>query len=1253
MKSLGTLFLPAGCWLTRWGVRLLTAVLSPLLAISVVSAQTNTAFSGFTQSFNPAVSLITLTPPPGAGLYHAGDSIGIQTSNSTPIRVMGIDGSLVYSGAVTTLHLPVGHYFVETPGDRTQFAVLPGDYGNLDMLSTDATGVWGYLDTINSAFAGTWERNGGEWQDVQAQSNVWNWSASDTRVAAVTASGRKLVYLAGRQAPFWLNANSSQYVTNLVTAYTNFVAAAMTRYGTNIYAWEIFNEPNTVSLQLGTNDHAIAPTFLALAQGAKAVRDQIAPTIKLVGPSYNSTLWTAGCNQWLHDHGIDGILDLWSWHDYDSNQHAPDQDYDAGWPPCGALTHRLLDTMGTNLLSKPSFIGELALYGTSALGCPPPNPADASIYQSGLSWYRGLCRAIKLPVMYRAQNVAAIGLSVGALFANYPSDNLEIYGFDQAAVGSALPRGPHPKTSAYLMACYWLNRSTYVDMRCPGTNVFLYAWRRADNTSLVFAWAVEGTTVPITTNNSLTATDIFGNSVAVSALTETPVVFRSSSPDASALLSNVMAALPPMNLPPVLAFLGNQSVLKNQPLQFAVPATDPDNDPITYSADSLPTGASLNPTNGTFSWIPTAGQLGTYIITFTATDARGLSNSTATVISVLGSSTDGLIDWWKFDQTSGTSAFDSVGSDPGTLLGFNSTNTPTWAAGRIGNALAFNGTNEYVNLDSSRLSLSNNFSISAWIYPRPGCAGVFFCLRSLYGVSGFNFSLTDNAVIISGQTATGWHQTYFAVNQIQDNAWSHVVVVYDKSTVEVYVNGVKKTPDYLGDPNWDSDFAMDPSGSTRIGAENGNGPVGYFFNGLIDDLRVYNRTLIAAEIQQLYLDADQPPVLAPIGPKSVLANQTLTFTVSASDPDSSNLTYSATPLPVGASLNSSTGAFSWTPSLSQTGTYDVIFSVSDGLLTNSQPATITVSGSTVLITVQANPSNGGTVRGGGSYSVRAHKQIAVTPNSGWTFTAWTDGNTQNPRTITVPPGGGTYTANLIREIMPTTSGLGITNAVMQFNNLAVAVAGDTNVFALDVGDWASNTLYYIWDFGDGDVSDRSTNGTPTHVYTNCDPYVVSVTVDDGVVSTNANFTVAVACQLTIGKLQGTLNFAKTNADKCTVKGSFGLPRDYIFAGKLVVLDVGGVTMSFTLDANGRGRNGSCTFNKPSYNRTTGLWKFNASLKNGSWQDLWATYGLVKADVLKPGRTVSLPVILVIDDQAFMEIPNLQYTARAKKSGTAK
>jgi hypothetical protein len=67
----------------------------------------------------------------------------------------------------------------------------------------------------------------------------------------------------------------------------------------------------------------------------------------------------------------------------------------------------------------------------------------------------------------------------------------------------------------------------------------------------------------------------------------------------------------------------------------------------------------------------------------------------------------------------------------------------------------------------------------------------------------------------------------------------------------------------------------------------------------------------------------------------------------------------------------------------------------------------------------------------------------------------------------------------------------------------------------------------------------------------------------------------------------------------------------------------------------------------------GLWAFSPSLKNRSWQNLCAAYVLVNADVPKPGVTVSPPVILVIDNEAFMEIPNLQYTARSNKSGTAK
>jgi hypothetical protein len=87
-----------------------------------------------------------------------------------------------------------------------------------------------------------------------------------------------------------------------------------------------------------------------------------------------------------------------------------------------------------------------------------------------------------------------------------------------------------------------------------------------------------------------------------------------------------------------------------------------------------------------------------------------------------------------------------------------------------------------------------------------------------------------------------------------------------------------------------------------------------------------------------------PPVLNPIGNKSIQEEDALTFTVSATDPDGDTLTYSAAPLPSGASFNSQTGYFSWTPALDTAGTYNIIFTVSDGRGgTDSETITITVT----------------------------------------------------------------------------------------------------------------------------------------------------------------------------------------------------------------------------------------------------------------------------------------------------------------------
>jgi hypothetical protein len=128
-----------------------------------------------------------------------------------------------------------------------------------------------------------------------------------------------------------------------------------------------------------------------------------------------------------------------------------------------------------------------------------------------------------------------------------------------------------------------------------------------------------------------------------------------------------------------------------------------------------------------------------------------------------------------------------------------------------------------------------------------------------------------------------------------------------------------------------------------------------YFQGAMDEVRVSNVVRSGAWIQASYasendnllnfeLLSNHPPVLNAIGNKSVNEGATLSFIISAFDSHGNTLTYSASNLPTGASFNTSTHAFSWTPNFSQSGTYsNVHFEVSDGSLTDSENITITVS----------------------------------------------------------------------------------------------------------------------------------------------------------------------------------------------------------------------------------------------------------------------------------------------------------------------
>ncbi|MCG8435054.1 MAG: PKD domain-containing protein, partial [Gammaproteobacteria bacterium] len=116
-------------------------------------------------------------------------------------------------------------------------------------------------------------------------------------------------------------------------------------------------------------------------------------------------------------------------------------------------------------------------------------------------------------------------------------------------------------------------------------------------------------------------------------------------------------------------------------------------------------------------------------------------------------------------------------------------------------------------------------------------------------------------------------------------------------------------------------------------------------------------SLDTVAVRAIAPSTNNPPVLDPVGNQTVALGTSLSLTLTASDPDGDDLAFTASPLPlpVGASLNSTTGEFTFAPNETQVGDLQITFIVSDGVLNDSEAITITV---------QAAPPGGQTALAG-------------------------------------------------------------------------------------------------------------------------------------------------------------------------------------------------------------------------------------------------------------------------------------------------
>ncbi|MDC1309611.1 immunoglobulin domain-containing protein, partial [Opitutales bacterium] len=214
----------------------------------------------------------------------------------------------------------------------------------------------------------------------------------------------------------------------------------------------------------------------------------------------------------------------------------------------------------------------------------------------------------------------------------------------------------------------------------------------------------------------------------------------------------------------------------------------------------------------------------------------GSEESGMVTVQVSDALINGLVGWWKFDETNGTVAYDSSGNgNDGNLTG-----GPTWVNGKVGGALSFDGVNDSLFLNQDFFN-NKSFTFSAWV----------------------KNSLNNRHILNHGSSPDPHRHLFFTLSQS----------VPANLTFSFYTNDLVSP--FTGDSGWKIFTATYeiPSKDRRMYADGnliasdvpatsyqGVGPFvlgkrswgGLYYSLILDDIRIYNRALSAGEVQALY-----------------------------------------------------------------------------------------------------------------------------------------------------------------------------------------------------------------------------------------------------------------------------------------------------------------------------------------------------------------------------------------------------------------
>jgi len=229
-------------------------------------------------------------------------------------------------------------------------------------------------------------------------------------------------------------------------------------------------------------------------------------------------------------------------------------------------------------------------------------------------------------------------------------------------------------------------------------------------------------------------------------------------------------------------------------------------------------------------------QVAIYTSTLTPTEITELYQNTPNP----GTGNQDFISHWKLNSNSGSTAIDSESTNNGTITGAQ------WVTGVEGSALEFNGNSNYVSIpNASNLNLTQEITIMAWAKTRENKTAKIAQKGDWDGHGIYQDNWNGWKCGIRMETNTS-HSINWGDGIPMFDEWYLITMTYDGTNLKLFVNGQLKN-------------SKSVSGNLKInnrvfsiGSDNGSQK---FFNGSIDDVRIYGKALSQAEIQFIFNNA--------------------------------------------------------------------------------------------------------------------------------------------------------------------------------------------------------------------------------------------------------------------------------------------------------------------------------------------------------------------------------------------------------------